>query len=80
LAVLAILGGGLTYYYSLQQPKIYQASATVLIDQRQTSSNSYYDTLVNERLSQTYTQMIVQQPTLEGVIQELNLDMSVSSL
>lgn len=81
LALLAILGGGLTFYYSLQQPKIYQASATVMIDQQQFTNNNYYETLYySERLSQTYTQMMVQQPTLEGVIQELGLNISVNSL
>jgi len=80
LAVLAILGGGLTYYYSNQQPKVYRTSATVLIDNPQVSSDLYYSVYFSDRMTQTYSQMIVQQPTLDGVIDELGLDISVSRL
>jgi len=80
LIIFSILGGVVAYYFSLQQTKIYQASATVMIDQRQSSYNDYSNLLYNERLAQTYTQMMVQPPTLEGVIDELDLDMSVGSL
>ena len=80
LVIFGILGGVFAYYFSLQQTKIYQASATVMVDQRHSSNNEYADLLYNERLAQTYTQMMVQPPTLEGVIQELNLDMGVNSL
>jgi succinoglycan biosynthesis transport protein ExoP len=80
LIILAVLGGVLTYYYSNQQPKIYLASATVLIDNPQVSSDLYYSVYFSDRMTLTYSQMIVQQPTLEGVIEELGLDISVSQL
>jgi capsular exopolysaccharide synthesis family protein len=80
LVLLAANGGGLTYYYSSQQPKIYKATATVLIDNPQATSDLYYSVYFTDRLTQTYSQMIVQQPTLEGVIEELGLDLSVNQL
>ncbi len=80
LALFTVLGSTLAYFFSIRQPKIYQASATVMIDQRQFFGNDYTTLLYNERLSQTYTQMIIQPPTLEGVIEELGLDLSVSAL
>jgi capsular exopolysaccharide synthesis family protein len=79
LTLFAVLGGGLSYFFSIQQPKIFQASATVLIDQPNIT-NDYYSMITNERLAQTYSQMMVQQPTLDGVIEELDLDISVKEL
>jgi non-specific protein-tyrosine kinase len=79
VVVIAILFGCITYYISLRQPKIYQASATLLIDQPQ-STTDYASILANERIAQTYSQMIVQPSTLEGVIQRLELDNSVTDL
>lgn len=80
LGLLAILGGVLTYFYSVRQPKIYRASATVLIDNPQVTGDQYYNIYYSDRLAATYSQMIVQQPTLEGVIEELGLELSVGQL
>jgi len=80
MAFLAVLGGVLTFVYSTRQAKIYKASATVLIDNPQASTDIYYTVYVSDRVTQTYSQMIVQQPTLVGVIEELGLDVSVEWL
>ena len=79
LILFTILGGVGTYFFSLRQEKIYQASATVLIDQPQISTD-YTSSISNDRLAQTYSQLMIQQPTLEGVIQSLGLDLSVKDL
>jgi polysaccharide biosynthesis transport protein len=79
LFLFTLIGGGATYFFSVRQEKIYRASATVLIDQPQQSLD-YASSISNDRLSQTYSQLMVQQPTLEGVIERLGLDMSVRDL
>lgn len=79
VALTTLLAGSLTYILSLRQPKTYSASATLLIDQPQISTD-YASILTNERIAQTYSQMMVQPSTLEGVIQQLELDLSVADL
>ena len=79
VGVIAVLFGVFTYYFSLRQPKIYQASATLLIDQPKITTD-YASILTSGRLAQTYSQMIVQPSTLEGVIQQLELGFSAADL
>jgi len=79
LFLFATLGGVVTFIFSIRQPKVYQATATVLVDQQQ-SGNDYYYVLAVERLVQSFTKLMVQQPTLEGVIEQLGLNISVAEL
>jgi len=79
VALATVLFGSFTYIFSLRQPKTYSASATLLIDQPQISTD-YASILTNERIAQTYSQMMVQPSTLEGVIQRLDLDLTVGEL
>jgi non-specific protein-tyrosine kinase len=79
VALMTVLAGSFTYIFSLRQPKIYRASATLLIDQPQISTD-YASILTDERIAQTYSQMMIQPSTLEGVIQQLSLDQSVADL
>jgi succinoglycan biosynthesis transport protein ExoP len=80
LVILSILAGAFTYFFSYRQPKIYQASATVIIDQPSIYYDYYTIAYINESLAQTFSKLMVQQPTLEGVIQRLDLNLSVSQL
>jgi capsular polysaccharide biosynthesis protein len=79
LILFAIIGGASTYIVSIRQPKVYQATATVLVDQQQ-SGTDYYYVLAVERLVQSFTKLMVQQPTLEKVIEQLELNISVEQL
>ncbi|MGD8751012.1 MAG: polysaccharide biosynthesis tyrosine autokinase [Anaerolineales bacterium] len=79
LLLFAGLAGVAGYFVSLQQPRIYEASATVLINQPQVTSD-YTSILANEREAQTFSQLMVQELTLEGVIQELGLDIRAGDL
>ncbi len=79
LILFAIIGAVSTLIISIRQPKVYQATATVLVDQPQ-SGTDYYYVLAADRLVQSFTKLMVQQPTLEGVIAQLDLDTSVEEL
>lgn len=75
----AVLFGAITFLVSVRQPKIYKASATALIDQPQVASD-YTGILSDERSALTYSQLMIQRPILEGVIEDLGLSLSVDDL
>jgi capsular exopolysaccharide synthesis family protein len=79
--LVAVLAGGAAYIYSKRLTPIYQSSATVLINQTQSSQ---YDTSYVD--PQTYATMMTASPVLDEVATQLNyadggsgLDVSVSS-
>jgi non-specific protein-tyrosine kinase len=78
IALLAIAGGAIGYVRSNRQPRTYLASATMLISESRTI-NEYANILASERLAQTYSQLMVQGPVLEGVIAELGLEEMLTS-
>jgi capsular exopolysaccharide synthesis family protein len=60
---------------------VYQASATLLVNQTQTPGTiAYNDILTSERLTKTYRELISKRPVLEQVIEELDLGMSADEL
>ena len=75
LILITLVAAGFSFYLSNQQPRVYLASATMLIRESRAASESS-NTLSNERLAQTYSKMMVQQPVLEGVIEELSLELT----
>ncbi len=80
LILLSILGGVVGYVRSKRQTPVYSASATMLITESRTI-NEYANILASERLAQTYSQLMIQQPVLQGVIDELGLEgVTASSL
>ena len=77
----AVLSGGIAYFVSRNMTPVYQASATMLVNQApSTSSSEYVSILTSQRLVQTYAQMIIKQPVLEGVIETLNLELTPAQL
>ena len=65
-----VIAGGAAYAYSIQATPIYQASASLLINQARTgnSSTDYNALLTGERLAQTYAELMRKRPVLETVI------------
>ncbi|MDX1437229.1 MAG: polysaccharide biosynthesis tyrosine autokinase [Anaerolineales bacterium] len=77
LLLATILGGVGGYVSSIRTTPIYQASTTVLINQAPATQSSEYASLItSERLAQTYAQLMTKEPTLERVVDELELEIS----
>ena len=72
-----VLAAGAAFLISRQITPIYQASATMLINQAPSSQSTEYAALLtSQRLAETYAQMLTTQPILDGVVEslELNID------
>ncbi len=79
IVLFTVLGGVVGYFISSRETPVYRASATMLINESRTI-NEYANILASERLAQTYSQLMIQAPVLEGVIDRLGLDMDVARL
>jgi non-specific protein-tyrosine kinase len=76
LIVLAgILGAAVAYYVSVTQTPIYQSTTTVLINESAAKNavTDYTTILASERLTKTYSEMLVKTPVMEEVARRLNL-------
>jgi len=82
LLILAVLlAGGAAFIVSRQMTPVYQATATLLINQAPSSSSSEYAALLtSQRLAETYAQMLKTQPIMDGVVQRLNLNVDGQKL
>ncbi len=73
-AVLGVAGG---YVYTLYQPTIYQTTTKVMVSRPPESRGTdYYYIYSDLQLAKTYTQLIVTQPVLEAVGQELGFSVN----
>jgi non-specific protein-tyrosine kinase len=79
LAIFAILGAAAAFFVSSGRPDVYRSRATMLISESRTI-NEYANILASERLALTYSQLMVQQPVMEGVIERLGLSISPDQL
>jgi len=81
LALATALSGILAFVISRQLTPVYQAATSVLVNEAPaTKATDYSSVLTSERLTQTYSQLLVKQPVLQGVIDRLGLDMTASEL
>lgn len=81
LALGLALGGGSAYGISLRMTPIYQASATLLVNETQTPGVvAYNDILTSERLTKTYRELITRRPVLSAVIDQQKLALSADEL
>lgn len=70
-----IIVGVLTLIVDLLQPPVYQASATLLVNQnRGMTAPSYESVLMSQQLTRTYAELLKKRPLYEGVIASLNLE------
>ncbi len=78
LIVLAtVSGGGSAYLVSRQMTPIYQAATTILVQEPTSLNTSVYDEIVaKEHSVETYTEMIMKNPILDGVVEQLQLGLS----
>ena len=80
--LLAAVFGGVTYLVNTQIPPVYRASARFLIDQPpgSTSGNDYAQILLEQRLAQSYVELVNIREVRKETIQRLNLPFSEGEL
>jgi non-specific protein-tyrosine kinase len=80
LLACTLVAGGASYYGALQMPRVYQATATVMVGQSLLRANpSGQDIYISQQLAATYAQMVKRQPVLHGAAQALGLEFVPSS-
>ena len=76
IILAAVLAGGAAYITSTLQDPVYQAKTKLLINEASSSTTSDYTAiLTSERLARTYSELMTEEPILEAVIEELDLDL-----
>ncbi len=76
-----IIAAAASFYASLQLPKVYQTTTTLLVGQVIQSANpTGQDFATTEQLAESYAQIVPRQPILQAVVDELGLNMSWSRL
>jgi capsular exopolysaccharide synthesis family protein len=69
-----VLAGGTAFFVSRSQTRIYQATATVLVNQAQAATGpTYQDVLANQQLSKTYANLVPSRPVVGEVAKNLGL-------
>ncbi|MFN8454784.1 MAG: polysaccharide biosynthesis tyrosine autokinase [Anaerolineae bacterium] len=75
LILVAALAAGIGYWISQRQPRVYQASATIMVGQSiQATSLDRGEIQTSELLALTYANIAERQPVLQSVVDELSLD------
>jgi capsular exopolysaccharide synthesis family protein len=82
VGLITLVAGLLTFIISKQITPVYAATTTVLVNEAPSNSKTsdYNSILTSERLTQTYSQIMVKQPILSEIIQQLNLDIDITDL
>jgi capsular exopolysaccharide synthesis family protein len=77
----ALLAGGAAYLVSMQMTPVYEATATLLINQTNSVASTDLAALtISERLATTYGELLKKRPLMEETIAELGLDTSPKTL
>ncbi|MDF1512712.1 MAG: polysaccharide biosynthesis tyrosine autokinase [Anaerolineae bacterium] len=75
LLVCVLVSSGFSYAGTLQMPRIYQATTTIMIGQALQKSNpSNADLYISQQLAQTYADMVKRRPVLAGAAEALGLN------
>jgi non-specific protein-tyrosine kinase len=80
LLLAPLISGATAYFVSNQQTPLYSASVTIRINPPASSSLDPNAFRVSQDLTETYRQLIVLQPVLDQVIDELSLPFTTSQL
>lgn len=81
IVLVALLAAAVSYFYSQRIPKIYESSATVLVNEAPaTKTTDYSSVMLSEQLTSTYSKMMTKDNVLSEVSKQLNLNYSLDSL
>ncbi|PKO17340.1 MAG: hypothetical protein CVU38_21675 [Chloroflexi bacterium HGW-Chloroflexi-1] len=78
VVICTLMAGGTAYVVSKNSTPIYQASATLLVNQASNpvSGAGYQDILTSERLAKTYANLLTGWPVLDETARRLGVDAS----
>ncbi len=76
LVVATLVAGAVSYVVSRKSTPIYQASATLMVNQASnpTIATGYSDILTSERLARTYASLLTSRPVLDETAKRLGID------
>lgn len=81
IALVCVLAGGVSYYITSLQPKIYEATATAIVGQSLNAVGLDINSLLaSQRLSATYATIATTRPLLDRVIAKEGLNVSADAL
>ncbi len=81
LVASVLLAAGAAFVVSGFLPRTYEAKATLIVGQSLSAANpDYTQLMVSQRLSTTYATVATKRPILEGVIEQLDLDVTTDIL
>ncbi len=81
IVLVALIAGAAAYYFSSRMTPYYRAVTSVLVNEAPgTRSMDISSVALSERLTSTYSKMIVKEPVLAEVIERLGLSLSSASL
>ncbi len=75
LGAAVLIAGVSSYFGTTQTPRIYKATATVMVGQSLQAANpSNQDLYTSQQIAQTYAELVKRQPILSGAAESLGLD------
>jgi capsular exopolysaccharide synthesis family protein len=76
IVLCAVIAGGIVYFVSRRSTPIYEASATLMVNQASspTAVTAYADILTSERLARTYASLLTSRPVIEATAARLGID------
>lgn len=79
IVICTILAGAIAYFISSQSTPIYEASATIMVNQATspTGSTAYADILTSERLAATYANLLMSRPVVEETARRLGIETAI---
>lgn len=81
IILVALVAAGGAYYFSSRMTPYYRATTSVLVNEAPgTRSMDISSVALSERLTSTYSKMIVKEPVLSEVISRLGLSLSTTTL
>ncbi|HEU5422172.1 MAG TPA: polysaccharide biosynthesis tyrosine autokinase [Nitrolancea sp.] len=81
IVLCPLLAAGIAYLVSSLLTPVYQARATLLVEQSQTpGSQGYQDILASQQLTQTYSRLVSTRPVLDEVARELGGGLTADGL
>ncbi len=81
IVLALIVAVALGYGYTQRQPRVYEATASILVGQSiQATDVNRAEIQVSEQLAETYAALARREPVLQGAVEELGLDMNWQGL
>lgn len=72
-----IIGGAGTYYYSSQQPEVFQTSSRIMVSRApEETTGNYYSVYNDLQLAKTYAQLIPAEPVMQAASEKLGYPIS----